>query len=161
MVENFAYLIDSLGFIPNGTRDYYLSRSQPPFFSLMVDAISRENATQRVRFLPQMLAEYSFWMQKDSVTEQWGSSEASRYRVDLTDGFTLNRYWDSGTTPRPESFRGGYGVGRNGTGDRAKSTTVQGLEGSGMLGLGISVRDGTVPRANFLQRKPHESCRSI
>ena len=105
MVENFAYLIDSLGFIPNGTRDYYLSRSQPPFFSLMVDAISRENATQRVRFLPQMLAEYSFWMQKDSVTEQWGSSEASRYRVDLTDGFTLNRYWDSGTTPRPESFR--------------------------------------------------------
>ncbi|MGB5654941.1 MAG: trehalase family glycosidase, partial [Robiginitalea sp.] len=31
MVANFAHLIDSLGFIPNGTRDYYLTRSQPPF----------------------------------------------------------------------------------------------------------------------------------
>ena len=34
MVDNFAYLIDTLGFIPNGTRNYYLSRSQPPFFSI-------------------------------------------------------------------------------------------------------------------------------
>lgn len=36
MVHNFAFLIDSIGFIPNGNRNYYLSRSQPPFFSLMV-----------------------------------------------------------------------------------------------------------------------------
>ena len=105
MVENFAYLIDSLGFIPNGTRDYYLSRSQPPFFSLMVDAISRQNATQRVRFLPQLLAEYEFWMRSDSLSESWGTSKASRYRVEMADGTVLNRYWDSGTTPRPESFR--------------------------------------------------------
>ncbi|MDP1844970.1 MAG: trehalase family glycosidase, partial [Sediminibacterium sp.] len=36
MVNNFAYLIDQFGFIPNGNRTYYLSRSQPPFFALMV-----------------------------------------------------------------------------------------------------------------------------
>jgi alpha,alpha-trehalase len=36
MVQNFAYLIDTYGHIPNGNRSYYLSRSQPPFFSLMV-----------------------------------------------------------------------------------------------------------------------------
>ena len=32
MIANFAYLIDKYGFIPNGTRTYYLTRSQPPFF---------------------------------------------------------------------------------------------------------------------------------
>ena len=31
--DNFAYLIDTYGHVPNGTRTYYLSRSQPPFFS--------------------------------------------------------------------------------------------------------------------------------
>jgi alpha,alpha-trehalase len=32
MVDNFAYLLDTYGFIPNGNRSYYLTRSQPPFF---------------------------------------------------------------------------------------------------------------------------------
>jgi alpha,alpha-trehalase len=32
MVDNFAFLTDHIGFIPNGNRTYYLSRSQPPFF---------------------------------------------------------------------------------------------------------------------------------
>jgi alpha,alpha-trehalase len=36
MVKNFAHLIDTNGFIPNGNRNYYLTRSQPPFFSLIV-----------------------------------------------------------------------------------------------------------------------------
>lgn len=36
MVNNFAYLIDTLGYIPNGNRTYFIGRSQPPFFSLMI-----------------------------------------------------------------------------------------------------------------------------
>lgn len=32
MTDNFAYLIDTFGHVPNGTRTYYLSRSQPPAF---------------------------------------------------------------------------------------------------------------------------------
>ncbi|MBU7578467.1 MAG: hypothetical protein KAF40_10425 [Flavihumibacter sp.] len=32
MIDNFAYLINTYGHIPNGNRTYYLSRSQPPFF---------------------------------------------------------------------------------------------------------------------------------
>ena len=31
MVADFAHLIEAYGHIPNGTRTYYLSRSQPPF----------------------------------------------------------------------------------------------------------------------------------
>ena len=37
MVDNFAWLIDQFGHIPNGNRTYYLSRSQPPFFAAMVE----------------------------------------------------------------------------------------------------------------------------
>jgi alpha,alpha-trehalase len=36
MIDNFAYLIDTEGYIPNGNRSYFLGRSQPPFFSCMV-----------------------------------------------------------------------------------------------------------------------------
>jgi alpha,alpha-trehalase len=34
--ENCAFLIDRFGFIPNGTRYYFTSRSQPPFFMRLV-----------------------------------------------------------------------------------------------------------------------------
>jgi neutral trehalase len=36
ILENQIYLIENYGFIPNGSRVYYLNRSQPPYFSLMV-----------------------------------------------------------------------------------------------------------------------------
>src|SRR5439155_797550 len=36
MLDNFAYLIRTVGHIPNGNRTYYLSRSQPPFFGAMI-----------------------------------------------------------------------------------------------------------------------------
>lgn len=37
MLENFSYLVSTLGFIPNGNRIYYNRRSQPPLFISMVD----------------------------------------------------------------------------------------------------------------------------
>jgi len=40
MLADFESLIARYGFIPNGTRTYYLGRSQPPFLSLMVDLAS-------------------------------------------------------------------------------------------------------------------------
>ncbi len=40
MVANFAAEIDAWGHIPNGNRTYYLSRSQPPFFSFMVSLLA-------------------------------------------------------------------------------------------------------------------------
>ncbi|VDK77077.1 unnamed protein product, partial [Gongylonema pulchrum] len=36
MIANFVYLIDKFGFIPNGGRIYYATRSQPPLFIPMV-----------------------------------------------------------------------------------------------------------------------------
>lgn len=31
MIDNFIYMVNSIGFVPNGSRIYYLNRSQPPF----------------------------------------------------------------------------------------------------------------------------------
>merc|ERR1719199_334120 len=39
MVENFATLIRQYGFVPNGTRIYYLTRSQPPMLTEMILSI--------------------------------------------------------------------------------------------------------------------------
>lgn len=104
MVDNFAYLISRFGFIPNGNRTYFLGRSQPPFFSLMVKLLS-ENQGQQVLldYLPAMQREYDFWMDgKVGLTAQ---NPAHRRVVRLADGVFLNRYYDDKTTPRPESYK--------------------------------------------------------
>jgi alpha,alpha-trehalase len=36
MAENMAALVERFGFVPNGTRYYFTSRSQPPFFTQMI-----------------------------------------------------------------------------------------------------------------------------
>lgn len=72
MVNNFAYEIKTFGFIPNGNRTYFLGRSQPPFFSLMVNLLS-EIAGQKtlLTYLPQLQQEYNFWMDgKAKITPQ-------------------------------------------------------------------------------------------
>ena len=62
-LDNFASLIDRYGHIPNGNRSYYLSRSQPPFFSLMVELIAAHDGDAvLVKYLPELEAEYAYWM---------------------------------------------------------------------------------------------------
>ena len=61
MVRNFAYLIDEFGFIPNGNRTYFLGRSQPPFFALMVSLLAAEQGDMvYTNFFPQLSKEYDF-----------------------------------------------------------------------------------------------------
>ena len=104
MVENFAYLIDEVGFIPNGNRTYYLTRSQPPFFSLMVDVLAGiEGNSVYAEFLPQLTAEYAFWMDGEQTTS--ASNPAVNHVVRVSDSMYLNRYYDAGDRPRAESYR--------------------------------------------------------
>ena len=103
MVRNFAFLIDTYGHVPNGTRSYYLSRSQPPFFSAMVGLLSAEDpAASYARYLPQLRREYAFWMEGEAGLRR---GSAHRRIVAMPDGARLNRYWDDADTPRDESFR--------------------------------------------------------
>lgn len=104
MLDNFAYLIDQLGFIPTANRTYYLSRSQPPFFSLMVRLYSEMVGKKALKkYLSQMQREYDYWM--DSGHSDPEPFTAYRRLVHLPNGAVLNRYWDDKATPRPESYR--------------------------------------------------------
>lgn len=71
ILDNFAYLIETYGFVPNGNRSYFLSRSQPPFFSVLVDLFAKTTTDQAYeKYLPSILKEYSFWMDgKNELTE--------------------------------------------------------------------------------------------
>ncbi len=103
MVENFAWLIDEIGFVPNGNRSYYCTRSQPPFFALMVDLLAEATMGDAVhaRFLPQLEREYAFWM---DGAENLDDANRAHRRVVVGPGGYLNRYWDDSHTPRQESF---------------------------------------------------------
>jgi alpha,alpha-trehalase len=98
MLENFAYLIRTIGNIPDGNRCYYISRSQPPFFVLMVELVGKIE-----KYRNELELEYRFWMKKRSVT--------------LDDGTILNRYYDDlGHKPRPEAFLEDVETARKGNG---------------------------------------------
>lgn len=103
MVDNFSMLIDSIGMIPNGTRNYYESRSQPPFYALMVDAVSRKDSTRLLHYLPQLQKEYDFWMQTQA--DEVPANKADHHVIQLADGAQLNRYWDKAFSPRPEAYK--------------------------------------------------------
>ncbi len=103
MLANMADLIDRYGHVPNGNRTYYLSRSQPPFFAAMVTLVAeREGAGIYRRYLPEMEAEYRYWMEGAAGLQ---SGMAHRRVVRLRDGALLNRYWDDRAAPRDESWR--------------------------------------------------------
>lgn len=63
-IENIAYMIDSIGYMPNATSKDLLNRSQPPLFCQMVkdyyDATG--NREFLARMIPILEKEYSFWM---------------------------------------------------------------------------------------------------
>ena len=102
MVKNFAYLIDSYGHVPNGSRTYYLSRSQPPFFFKMVALTDpADPAKAFAAYLPQLKREHAFWMKGASTLR---SGNANLRVVRMADGAILNRYWDDRAAPRDESY---------------------------------------------------------
>lgn len=100
MVVDFGSLIDRYGHIPNGTRTYYLSRSQPPVFYLIA-GLSRDPRTLATR-TRQLRAEHAFWM---AGADTLKPGQQSRRAVRLPDGALLNRYWDDRADPRDESYR--------------------------------------------------------
>jgi len=103
MVDNFAYLIHREGFIPNGNRTYYLGRSQPPFFALMVSVLIEEKGEDTLlKYQSPLEKEYAFWM--DGAETLTATNPTHRRVVLMKDGSILNRYWDDQDTPRPEAF---------------------------------------------------------
>jgi alpha,alpha-trehalase len=96
MISNFQWLIQQYGFVPNGSRTYYLNRSHPPLFAQMVKrylekCVSADKKHEWVeKILPYLEIEYAFWRTRRSITLE-GSHSLSYYSAD-TD------------MPRPEAF---------------------------------------------------------
>ncbi|TFF30445.1 alpha,alpha-trehalase TreA [Mucilaginibacter psychrotolerans] len=102
MIDNFAYLIDTYGFIPNGNRAYYLTRSQPPFFAMMVNLLAKSKGTSvLMKYQPQLIKEYNYWMLESATLAK---GQAAHRAVRMPDGSILNRYWDESDQPREESY---------------------------------------------------------
>ncbi len=104
MINNFSHLIGLLGHIPNGNRSYYISRSQPPFYSLMIKLLSEMKGEEVLKkSLPGLQKEYDYWMMGNEEISE--TNPAVRKILRLEDGTVLNRYWDEADTPRPESYK--------------------------------------------------------
>ncbi|KAL2130433.1 hypothetical protein VTI74DRAFT_6405 [Chaetomium olivicolor] len=107
ILENFLDFIETIGFVPNGARIYYLNRSQPPLLTKMikiyVDHTKDTSILQRA--LPLLIKEHEWWTNNRSVTVTGPNGKT----------YTLNRYHVNNNQPRPESFREDYITANNGS----------------------------------------------
>ncbi len=107
-LDNFSYLIEKFGHVPNGNRTYFLSRSQPPFFAHMVDSFANGIPSRRSeifeKYLPSLLNEYSYWTMPN---RSFGS--LSHYRDDLdvprTEMYRTDMEWKIPASRRPQFYR--------------------------------------------------------
>ncbi|XP_018081322.1 trehalase isoform X2 [Xenopus laevis] len=99
MIENFLYMVDRFGLIPNGGRVYYLRRSQPPFLTLMMDSYMtyQKDMTFLRENIHLLEKEYDFWMNNRTVTVTLGGKS-----------YLLNHYHVPVGGPRPESYSDDY-----------------------------------------------------
>jgi alpha,alpha-trehalase len=130
MLDNFKWLIDHYNHIPNGNRNYYLSRSQPPYFALMTDLLHEKNGdVVFIKYFSSLEKEYNFWMNGE---EKLKSTQSYRRLVKMPDGSVLNRYWDDNNAPRQESYAE----------DVATSKTYVRKDGKAFVNLRASAESG-------------------
>ena len=97
MVDNFSYQITHYGKILNANRSYYLTRTQPPFFSSMIREIFEAMPTKDLNWLKNTLSivikEYeTVWMETGKRLSE----------------NNLNRYFAQGIGLPPETEAGHY-----------------------------------------------------
>lgn len=102
IVDAMTDLIEDHGHVPNGARTYFLGRSQPPLYHMMVALLGDRRPEVAVRRLDAMKREHAWWM---DGADDLGPGEANRHVARLADGSLVNRYWDPRGTPRDESWR--------------------------------------------------------
>ena len=97
-VENFLFTIEHYGLVPNGMRDYYLSRSQPPLLTSMVrEVIEAAIAKGEKAKVDTWLRERAYELLKRDYEGFWMNPET---RFDKETG--LNHHWDAHNLQREE-----------------------------------------------------------
>ncbi len=99
IIKNFVHIIDELGYMPNGTRKYYMYRSQPPFFPLMLSKFldldgGEYNDLVLGKGLDMALKEYIFFDNHRSVFVRGNDGKLHH----------LNYFHVTTDFPRPESM---------------------------------------------------------
>lgn len=92
-LRNLLWTIRNYGIVPNGTRKYYLGRSQPPLLAAALEKMPHARESDTIQLL---LEEYK------STTSGF---RAVRIMLEGGETITLQRYWSDTAEPRPESFR--------------------------------------------------------
>lgn len=89
LVEQFVYEIEHYGTILNANRTYFLTRSQPPVFSLMVLALFQYTQDRQWlnSLLPAITSYYDFWVKPPHLHPETG----------------LSRFYDVGEGAAPEA----------------------------------------------------------
>ena len=89
-LKNFAYLLEKFGKIPNGNRLHYITRSQPPFFGLMLSDYLKEGqeGLELEKAFALLEKEYSFW-QKERIAD----NGLNVYGCDRVDKEKYGDYW--------------------------------------------------------------------
>ncbi|EFN81352.1 trehalase [Harpegnathos saltator] len=99
IIENFLSMVERYGFVPNGGRVYYLSRSQPPLLIPMV--AKYYEFTHDIDFLSKNIAlletEFEYWQNQKTVNV---TKNGQTYR--------MARYVVNSSGPRPESYKEDY-----------------------------------------------------
>lgn len=130
MIENFLYLVNKFGYVPNGTRKYYLGRSQPPFLIPMMDLYWK--MTQDKKFLKDSITtlekEFNFWQENRTVNVSMDNRE-----------YKLFHYKVSTTYPRPEAFYEDEML-TQGTTDQERQRIYSGLKSAAESGWDFSSR---------------------
>src|SRR3546814_19042725 len=100
MLGNFMSLVERYGHVPNGTRSYYLTRSQPPFLSFMMDLSDNTDPVINAQRLEVLKTEHAYWLAgRDCLAKDGTCKQVVR----MPAGSLLSRYWDARETPTPRS----------------------------------------------------------
>nr|XP_018912029.1 PREDICTED: trehalase-like [Bemisia tabaci] len=102
IIENFLYLVRKFGFIPNGTRVYYLNRSQPPLLPSMIQTHQTYTGDTEFIFenLETITEEFEWWRQNRQVKFVKDGKTYAMFHYDVRAG-----------DPRPESYLADYDLG--------------------------------------------------
>ncbi|PVU84616.1 hypothetical protein BB559_007527 [Furculomyces boomerangus] len=112
MINILLGYVKKYGFVPNGARQYYLDRSQPPMLSHMVDLYYK--TTNDIDFLrnahPILVQEHKYWKEKHTVNVTVSNNNGTKV-------FEMFRYFVNTDSPRPEGYSVDYYTAHNATSD--------------------------------------------
>lgn len=93
-VANMLYLVERYGYMPNGNRTFYLSRSQSPYLSMMVRDVYgyTKDTAWLASALPALVKEYNFWMSRRLTPvglNRYGNSGSDTDKIEMFDTAVL------------------------------------------------------------------------